>query len=272
MATVEDVKKYWDDRPCNIKHSQKEPGTREFFAEQEEKKYFVEPHIPRLAEYEMWVGKKVLEIGCGLGADTINFARAGAIVTAVDLSEKSLELAKKRAEIFNLSDRITFYQANVEELDSVVPIEHYDLIYSFGVLHHTPNPRRAIICLAKYMSPETQMRIMLYHKWSWKVLWIILKYGKGAFWKASELVARYSEAQEGCPQTYIYSKKSAAKLLDGLTITDIWVDHIFPYSIKEYRENIYKKRWYFRWMPLGLFSLLEIKFGWHLCITSEIIY
>ena len=272
MATVEDVKKYWDARPCNIKHSQKEPGTKVFYDEQEAKKYFVEPHIKRLAEYEKWRGKKVLEIGCGLGADTINFARAGAHVTAVDLSEKSLELAKKRAAVFGYSQNITFYQANVEELDKTVPADTYDLIYSFGVLHHTPNPRKAIECLMKYMSPTTQMRIMLYYKWSWKVLWIILKYGMGVFWNASKLVARYSEAQEGCPQTYIYSKKSVAKLLDGMSIKDIWVDHIFPYCIKEYRENIYIKRWYFRWMPSWLFRWCETHFGWHLCLTCKISY
>ena len=96
---IEKVKEFWDRRPCNIRHSPKPVGTREYFDEVEARKYFVEPHIPRFAQFERWRGKKVLEIGCGIGTDTINFARHGAQVTAVELSEKSLEIAKKRAEV-----------------------------------------------------------------------------------------------------------------------------------------------------------------------------
>src|ERR1700730_17204736 len=97
---------YWNARPCNIRHSTAPVGTKEYFDEVEARKYFVESHIPRFAEFERWRGKKVLEIGCGIGTDTINFARHGAQVTAVDLTEKSLELARLRAKVFGLEDRI----------------------------------------------------------------------------------------------------------------------------------------------------------------------
>lgn len=97
-ASIEDVKAFWDKRPCNIRHSQKEEGTKEYFDEVEKRKFFVEPHIVDFADFPSVKGKKVLEIGCGLGTVTINFARAGAKkVTAVDLSERSLELAKKKS-------------------------------------------------------------------------------------------------------------------------------------------------------------------------------
>ena len=72
-TAIDKVKDYWNERPCNIRHSHKEVGTRQYFDEVEARKYFVEPHIPRFAEFESWQGKKVLEIGCGIGTDTINF-------------------------------------------------------------------------------------------------------------------------------------------------------------------------------------------------------
>src|SRR5690349_856460 len=138
------VSAYWNARPCNIRHSPKPVGTKDYFDEVEARKYLVEAHIPAFADFERWRGKKVLEIGCGIGTDTMNFARHGASVTAVDLTEKSLDVARQRAEVFGLKDRIRFIQANAEELSSSVSVEPYDLVYSFGVIHHTPRPERVI--------------------------------------------------------------------------------------------------------------------------------
>src|SRR5437762_4706172 len=106
QITVEEVRSYWDRRPCNLRHSPKPIGTLEYFDEVEARKYFVEPHIPRFAQFERWRGKRVLEIGCDIGTDMINFARHGAHVTTVELSEKSLAVARKRAEVYGLQDRI----------------------------------------------------------------------------------------------------------------------------------------------------------------------
>src|SRR6266704_5380693 len=112
--SLEQVQDYWNRRPCNIRHSPKPVGTKEYSDEVEARKYFVESHIPGFADFERWRGKRVLEIGCGIGTDTMNFARAGAEVTAVDLSEKSLVIAQQRAKVFGLDDRIHFIQANAE--------------------------------------------------------------------------------------------------------------------------------------------------------------
>jgi len=267
-VVVEKVKEYWDKRPCNIRHSSSPLGTRQYFDEVEKRKYFVEPHIPGFADFEKWRGRKVLEIGCGIGTDTINFARAGAEVSAVELSEKSLDLARKRAEIFGFQDRIKFYCVNAEELSRAVPLEPYDLIYSFGVIHHTPNPEKVMEEINKYSKEGTVIKIMVYYSFSWKVFWILINYGKGAFWKLKELIARHSEAQTGSPVTYTYSRKEARELLKGFKIVRMSVDHIFPYKISDYVKYKYIKVWYFRFLPKFLFSFLERHFGWHLLITA----
>ena len=262
---------FWNRRPCNLRHSAHPVGTRQYFDEVENRKYFVESHIPGFAEFPRWNGKKVLEIGCGIGTDTVNFARQGAFVTAVDLSERSLELAKTRAELYGLQDRIRFIQGNAEELTRYVPTEPYDLIYSFGVLHHTPDPKRTLDQLRFYCHPETVVKLMFYHRYAWKVLGILLTHGNGRFWKLSELVARYSETQEGCLVTYIFSRNQLKALLRqyGFIATDLRVDHIFPYSIPEYRQYRYVKVWYFRWIPRPVFRWLERHCGWHLCVTAK---
>jgi 2-polyprenyl-3-methyl-5-hydroxy-6-metoxy-1,4-benzoquinol methylase len=270
-TSIEDVERYWDARPCNIRHSTRPIGSAEYFDEVEARKYRVEPHIPSFAEFDRWKGKRVLEIGCGIGTDTINFARHGARVTAVDLSENSLAIARQRAEVFGLQDRICFYRANVEQLSEFLPVESYDLVYSFGVLHHTPHPSEALAEVRKYIRPGGTLKIMVYHRRSWKVLWILLAYGGGKFWHLNRLVATYSEAQTGCPVTYVYSRGQARRWLQhhGFRITDMRVEHIFPYRIKDYVQYRYTVVWYFRWLPARAFRWLERTFGWHLCLTAR---
>ncbi len=263
-----EVRDYWNSRPCNIRHSSKEIGTKEYFNDVETRKYFVEPHIPGFADFPNWKGKKVLEIGCGIGTDTINFARAGALVTAIEYSEESLEIAKQRAKVFDLP--IKFFHADAEKLSETVPLEKYDLVYSFGVIHHTPHPEKAISELKKYMDKDSIFKIMVYNRNSYKTWWIIFKYGRGQFWKKDQLIAKYSEAQTGSPVTYSYTKKSIRDFLKGLVVNNMYVDHIFPYSIPEYKKYEYKKVWYFQILPKSLFRWMEKTLGWHLCATAKL--
>jgi 2-polyprenyl-3-methyl-5-hydroxy-6-metoxy-1,4-benzoquinol methylase len=268
---IDQVKEYWDRRPCNIRHSPKPVGTKEYFDEVEARKYFVEPHIPAFAQFDRWRHKKVLEIGCGIGTDTINFARHGAHVTGVDLSEKSLEIARGRSIVYGVQDRVGFISGNAEELSRFVPVEPYDLIYSFGVIHHTPKPELVLQQLRQYARAGTTLKIMVYHRYSWKVMWILLTEGKGRFWKLPELVARNSEAQTGCPITFTYTRREVRELCKrhGFRVTEISVDHIFSYRIPDYVRYRYNKVLYFRWMPQPAFRWLERLIGWHLCVTAE---
>jgi ubiquinone/menaquinone biosynthesis C-methylase UbiE len=271
QITVEQVRNYWDQRPCNIRHSPKPVGTREYFDEVEARKYFVEPHIPKFADFEHWRGKRVLEIGCGIGTDTVNFARHEAMVTAVDLSPQSLELARQRVAVYGLQNQVRFYSGSAEELSSFVPVEAYDLIYSFGVIHHTPHPERVVEQMRKYARPGTVVKLMVYYRPSWKVFWILMGYGKGQFWRLREMVAKHSEAQTGCPVTYTYTRAEGRELIEssGFRTTDVFVDHIFPYRIPEYVKYEYVKAWPWSWTPQAAFRWMEQHFGWHLCLTAE---
>lgn len=270
-VAINRVKDYWNERPCNIRHSIAEIGTKGYFDQVEARKYFVEPHIPLFADFEKWRGKKVLEIGCGIGTDTINFARAGADVTAVDLSTKSLELAQKRAEIFGYSDKITFYEANAERLSEYLVPQKFDLVYSFGVIHHSPQPENIIAQIKNnFVDSGSTLKLMVYNRYSWKVLWVLLKYGKGKFWDLDKIIATHSEAQTGCPVTYSYSKKSVKDLIgEDFKIEEAFVEHIFPYKISNYINYEYLKVWYFRYLPKFIFRRFEKTFGWHLCVTAK---
>ena len=142
------IEKFWDDRPCNIRHSKKPVGEKEYFNEVEAKKYFVEPHIPIFAEFEKWTGLDVLEIGCGIGTDSINFVRNGANLDIVELSGESLNICKQRFSVFDLN--ASFYKNNAEVLTTFLPKDKkYDLVYSFGVIHHASDPEEGHHCLAE---------------------------------------------------------------------------------------------------------------------------
>jgi len=257
QSNIETVKSYWNNRPCNIRHSKQPIGTKEYFDEVEKRKHFVEPHIPAFAEFERWKGKRVLEVGCGLGTDTINFARAGAIVSAVDISDESLKLARQRAQVFGLADKITFFQANAEELASVVPVEKYDLVYSFGVIHHTPEPSNAIKQIKQYMGPDSELKLMLYAKDSWKNIMIEAGYDQ-------------PEAQSGCPVAFTYTKDEISDLLEGFNVMDIQHDHIFPFIVEKYIKYEYEVVPWFATMPKDMFAVLEKRLGWHLLITAKL--
>jgi SAM-dependent methyltransferase len=267
--TVQDVKQYWDRRPCNIRHSARDVGTREYFDEVEQRKYFVEPHIPGFAQFERWRGKEVLEIGCGIGTDSCNFVRNGADLTVVELSTESVSIARKRLELYGLNANLI--NGNAEELDQLLPPDQkFDLIYSFGVIHHTPHPQKVIEAIAKRLKPQGELRLMLYARFSWKVLWIYLRYIWFEPWNWRCLPAKYSEAQIGSPASYVYSFQEARELLRGLKVTDMWKDHIFPYRIPDYVQYRYIRNWYFRWMPEAWFRWLEKQLGWHLLIVANL--
>ena len=83
------IKKYWDNQPCNIKHSRKKYLSKEYFKEIRKKRYFVESHIMKFADFKKYKNKNVLEIGCGIGTDGMEVIKHKANYTGVELSKKS---------------------------------------------------------------------------------------------------------------------------------------------------------------------------------------
>lgn len=268
QVNLEKVKKYWNDRPCNIRHSNKPVGTMDYFEEVQNKRYFVEPHILEFADFEHCNGKKVLEIGCGIGTDTILFLKNGAKVTAIDLSKESLKITKSRVALYGYDANVIF--ANVEKLSEYLDIQKFDIIYSFGVLHHTPNPLDAFKEILRFMDEKTEFRFMVYHKGAFKVFQILEQYDYD-YKNVDTLIAKHSEAQEGCPVTYSYTPDDLSRILDslGLEIVEIKIDHIFPYRIEEYRNNIYVREDIWQ-MPAETFDLFQKKYGWHLMVKAKL--
>jgi len=265
---ISDVANYWNSRPCNVRHSPAPVGTKEYFDQVEERKYKVEYHIPAFAEFPKWKGKRVLEVGCGLGTESTNFARAGAIVTAVDLSEKSLELAKKRFEVFGLQG--SFYHGNAEELTKILPEgSQFDLIWSFGVIHHTPHPEKVVEQFHKLLAPDGEVRLMVYSKVSYKLFFLMRETGDWDFSKIDQLISTYSEAQTGCPVTYSYTFNECEELLKGFKVTHLSKEHIFCWDIDEYRQYRYVKEPCWKNVPEDQFRKLEKELGWHTLIIAR---
>ena len=159
----ERVRVFWQAHPCGTKFSDAEIGTPEFFERVEAHRYEKEWHIPAAADFQNARGLRVLEIGCGMGTDGAQFAKAGAIYTGIDLTDAAVELARKRFQVSGLKGE--FRVADAERLD--FPDASFDLVYSHGVLHHTPDIEAAVREIHRVLKPGGRAMVMLYHRGSY---------------------------------------------------------------------------------------------------------
>ena len=158
---INSVRAFWDEKPCQADLSQAE-DRRRYFEEISQRRYGRrEWHIPIVAKFGSFRGKDVLEIGCGIATDGLEFARHGANYIGTDLTPHGIELARERFQLFGVPGR--FAVANAEERIPL-PDASVDHVYSFGVIHHAPAPERIIREMHRVLRPGGTFTVMLYNR------------------------------------------------------------------------------------------------------------
>src|SRR4030042_1394548 len=211
MTINKEIIQYWERStpmsfvPERLSHAQK----GEF-------RYSLQDYMHDAFRFNGFTGKMVLEIGCGAGIDSAEFARNGACVVSTDLTRTSTELTRDLLKEIGIPSVVI--QSNATSLpfkDNV-----FDCVYSFGVLHHFPGIESALEEIYRILKPGGQVMVMLYHRDSLLyaysiILWRGIKEGLLKTMTPEALVSRYSERNEGCPYTRAYTKEEAITLFSS---------------------------------------------------------
>lgn len=259
--------KTWSSDPCGAIYIKYPIGNKAFFDAFRNFRYT--QGIPWLLEavnFNKYRDKKVLEIGCGVGTDLASFAKAGAIVTGVDLTLRSVDLTAKQFELYGLNGE--FLVADAENLP--FSNETFDIIYSFGVLHHTPNIQKAIYEIHRVVKPGGEIIIMLYNKNSVFFWWDIV-FIEGIilmnFFRESvrDRLSRIEYTTSGAkPLVRIYTKKQVKRLFNKFRKINIQVFQLKKGDILTPIIGNYTKRF----IPDKLVYLMSRLWGWNLFIRA----
>lgn len=197
------VAAFWDAEACGERYGE----------DQERRRYELEPQIIRFAGFEEAAGLDVLEIGVGMGADFVRWLRAGARARGVDLTDRAVELTRRRAEAEGHHAQVRV--ADAESLP--FPDASFDLVYSWGVLHHTPDTARAFREAIRVLRPGGRLKVMVYHRHSWVALaaWAQFCLLRGR----PRASLRDAVAQIESPGTQAFTRREAARLLEGMDDT-----------------------------------------------------
>jgi len=231
IGSKKDIQNWWAENPMTygethgqtaFKEGEYDLGTREFFERIDQQFYnwnkplHQEKPFDMLFPYEKYRQKKVLEIGCGLGGMLMNWARNGAQCTGVDLNPTSIAQTKKRFELYGLEANIRLEDANQ------LPFEDnsFDYVWSWGVLHHSPNLDLSIRELFRVLKPGGEFGIMLYNRKSF-YQWYMTDYIEGFLHREAKFLtplalnSRYGDGhrEEGNPHTWPVTKQEGLNLL-----------------------------------------------------------
>lgn len=252
-APKQRVRQYWQQDPCGAKDVSFPEGTREFFDEVERQRFEGDDFMRQVVGFEGWSGRRVLEVGCGLGTDLLQFARGGARVVGTDLTEHATRLTRQRLALYGVPG--TAFVADAEQLPFAG--DSFDLVYSWGVIHHTPDTRAAAAEIVRVCRPGGRVMVMVYHRRSLFALQAWLAYGllRG---RPSLAIARAIARNVESPGTKAYTRREAALLFQGLRHLQVR-PVVTRYDLRLGRRRFLPK-WVRRLVPPGL--------GWFLVVTG----
>jgi ubiquinone/menaquinone biosynthesis C-methylase UbiE len=244
-ATVKSVKDFWETHVNNEYYTEEERASEAYLAEIEERRYLWHYHLRDLFARLEGSHGRLLEVGCGIGVDSIQLARCGFDVTAVDLTESAIEVARDSARRRGVS--IDFRVGNAEELDFADGT--FDAVYSFGVLHHTPDIERAVAEVHRVLRPGGRAYVMLYHRWS-----------------LVNLVHRLlripyespRDRKDHCPVVYTFSRRDVRHLFGQFSSVSVSTEYPFTFGFGSVGTRA----------PLWLRRPLGKAIGWHVMVTA----
>jgi len=244
-ATVQNVKDFWEAHVNNEYYTDEERASSAYFNEIEQRRYATHYHLRALFDSLAGSHGKLLEIGCGIGVDSIQLAKCGFDVTAVDLTENALVVARQFAEARGVT--IDFRLGNAEGLD--FPDATFDAVYSFGVLHHTPDIEAAVAEVHRVLKPGGTAYVMLYARNS------LVNLVHKTFRLPYESPV---DRKDHCPVVYVYSKQGVRDLFSAFSRVTVHADYPFTYGFGPLTTKT----------PIWLRLPLGRAIGWHLMIEA----
>jgi ubiquinone/menaquinone biosynthesis C-methylase UbiE len=256
----EDVRDFWNADPCGTRYL---AGSNDFDAHTHAR-YSLEPYIFDFAQFQNAGGLKVLEIGVGMGADYLEWLKAGALATGIDISAASIERAWARCERAGLKSNLRV--ADAEHLP--FPDDAFDVVYSYGVMHHSPDTGRCISEAWRVLKPGGQARIMVYHHPSITGLMLWLRYGLFRGRSLRESVFDHLES----PGTKTYTEAEACELFQGFKTVRTNIvfspgDLLLNQPSQRFQGWLYRMIWKF--FPRKIVRIVGRRWGLFLLITAE---
>ena len=172
-ALKSQVKEFWNEKSCGEIYVAGQ-SEKEYYELESKSRYRLEPYIHDFAKFQEGRNKDVLEIGVGMGTDHAEWAKSNPkSMVGVDLTLRAIEHTKKRFVLLGLTSGMA--EADAEQLP--FNDNSFDLVYSWGVLHHSPNTSQAIREILRVLRPGGVTRIMIYHKYSLTGYLLWIRYG-----------------------------------------------------------------------------------------------